>query len=438
MPKLPKGWVPGKGISKRPKAPSIDLLMNGVGKSSPGRRKGRKGQEPPRKGFAERLREKTPLEWAAVGLTLLIVVGIGHVTLADGQEASADPVVDGGQFTVEAWTPTSRPLVVIDLDEEPDAGHLAGTAMLPPPRAEKSRGDPGIERIDILPLVPLKDPAAEQLLRSAVDEGNGDRQEAIRSILRTEKESLPYLLAVFEFGKDHPRADPVLMEGLVEILAQISDPAAWAAVRIAASARMPEVRRVALMTIAGTGDPETIPLALKGLGDDDPGVRVRAEQILKDAGAAAHPELIKALQFTRWEDPLAISTMVGLLSGKPRREALRPLVELLRHQRAGVRRKVVRTLGTWGDGSPEVRGLAVDAVESALADGDPGVRSQAALALLSLGDEETLGALLAMLQDTDEGVRASARRALAGITGSKDVGGSHVAWKRHLEGRNEP
>lgn len=441
MPKLPKGWRPGEGVPRSKKTPTLAGRAKGSANPRGGwlrRGKGNGASDAPDGGLLQRIREKTPLEWVAVGLTIVLIARIGQVTLAETPRRAPEALTGRSAAQGSEHRKPSRTLVILDQPEESESADVERSAFEAPPRGTSEARASGVDWTDILPGVPFEDPSQAQLLRSATTPGDPQREEAYETLLSSGTRPLPYLLAVLEYGMNERGAEPALLETVVEIISGIPDPAAGAAVRVATRADQPEVRRMALVCLAERHDPELIPLAIQGLGDGDDGVRVLAVRILTRVGAEARPALVQALRYSRWENDPMITGLVGMFTGQPVLEAIRPLADLLAHKSPEVRIRVVQTLGTWTTPTGRERDQVIQTNRMALTDDDPRVRGQAALSMLSLADEEGIEDLVGLLRDEDDGVRKSARRALVGITGEETVGGSHIAWQKHLEERNEP
>ncbi|MCZ6602898.1 MAG: HEAT repeat domain-containing protein, partial [Planctomycetota bacterium] len=320
--------------------------------------------------------------------------------------------------------------VKISTDETPPVGF----AFMPPPRAAVSSEKPvEPDWVDILPLVKYQDPSQRELLEKSIKSIRG---EAWKKLTHSGSRPVPYLIAVLEFGLDHENSAPDQLVLVVSALAKISDRFAETAVLKAARSSRAEVREAALVALAEGRHPEAIPLAIEGLADDSIAIRMRSEQVLRDAGHMGREAVVEALRFSTWELDEAITRAVPLFSMQPISDAVPPLCNLLRHPSAAVRRSVIRTFSTWGEALPRDLEVVKDWVRSSLADDDATVRGQAALALLSLGDSEELAQLVDLLKDPEENVRKSAEQALVGMTGLEDLAGSHEAWTRYLEDKN--
>ena len=164
----------------------------------------------------------------------------------------------------------------------------------------------------------------------------------------------------------------------------------------------PSVRREAAKVVDEFDSADIADALLAALGDSDETVRNAAAHALADLKdtAAARP-LLDALQGS--DDPFVIVGILGALKPMRLAESGPPALELLRHADPGVRREAVSVLG-W---------LRVPAnlpvlMERAREDGDAEVR-RVAVSALSYGDPDSIGdALLAGLGDDNWQVRAEA------------------------------
>lgn len=345
-----------------------------------------------------------------------------------------------GEITSPVAGVPSRPLVpsllVTTVEQDVGGSLLSRSAFLPPPGARTARRDLSRRGIDFLHLVPDPDPATESLLRSAAAVDDPGRMEAWKHLRSAGPRAQQYLAAVLSDGLKHPGADAVLLETAMAILTNHPESLDSHLILQAALSGPPAVRQMALGTLAELGAPEAVPLAVQGLRDPSPEVRARATRVLRAAGEAARPALLRAIRHAGRLDEGMVEQMVALLEGPPGPGAYWPLADLLDHESPRVRKAAVRALASWkGTPSSQRRGLA-GLVRDVLLDVDPEVRGQAVLTLLAFGDQDDLGTLAEMLEDPDEGVRAAARRALVGLSGT-DVGGSYYAWQRYLESRDE-
>jgi len=145
-----------------------------------------------------------------------------------------------------------------------------------------------------------------------------------------------------------------------------------------------------------------VPALSARLGDRDKEVANQAARALAQIGAAAVPEVVKALA----EPSPAVRTRALLTLGTMGREAgaaVVPVSELLNHKDSKVRLVAGLVLGAMHE---EAR-PAAPRLELALRDPDPQVRLVAADALYQIGPD-AIGHIVAVVKDEDVGVRLNA------------------------------
>ncbi|WP_019594433.1 HEAT repeat domain-containing protein [Thioalkalivibrio sp. ALM2T] len=194
-----------------------------------------------------------------------------------------------------------------------------------------------------------------------------------------------------------------------------------------------EMRRVGVLALVDSAEPEAAGLLTQALKDPDPSVRREAAKVVDEfesadiadallaalgdsdeavRNAAAHAladlkdtdaaqPLLDALQGS--DDPFVIVGILGALKPMRLAESGEPALAFLQHTDAGVRREAVSVLG-WLRSPANLPVL----MERAREDVDPEVR-RVAVSALSYGDPDSIGgALLAGLQDENWQVRTEA------------------------------
>jgi HEAT repeat protein len=212
-------------------------------------------------------------------------------------------------------------------------------------------------------------------------------------------------------------------EKAMEVLWQMSDPAAVGPLVAALADSNEYVRKVAAETLGQIGDPAAIgPLVARladpNSADTDWDVREAAAWALGQIGEPAVGSLIAALAHPNSAVREVAAKALGQI-GDP--AAVGPLVAALADPNSAdmdwnVRKAAAWALGQIGDHA------AVRPLVAALADSEEYVRKAAAEALGQIGDPAAVGPLVAALADSNEYVREAAAEALGQIGDPAAVG----------------
>ncbi|KAF0243570.1 MAG: hypothetical protein FD180_3265 [Planctomycetota bacterium] len=192
----------------------------------------------------------------------------------------------------------------------------------------------------------------------------------------------------------------------------------------------------------------------------DAKVRVEAVRALKDYNTKDGMDFMVPLYLLE-PDPTVQQAWVDMIGGPVEGEGRKRLYEYCRTGKVETRVKIIRILGRGGyrdlmdllkdlthDGEPLVRRAAHESIASGkfgsmeavvragLTDMEPDVRAAAAKAVGSFRREESVPALIRLLEDPKEeaDVKTAVADALAEITGQK-FGPEADTWKTWLEGR---
>ncbi len=199
----------------------------------------------------------------------------------------------------------------------------------------------------------------------------------------------------------------------------------------------PGIRRVAVLHLVDSGEPEAAELLVLALKDPDPAVRQEAAKVVDEFDAediadalidalgdqdevvrngAAHaladlkdpavaPTLLQALQAST--DPFVTAAILRALKPLRVAEARQPALELLQHDDPQVRREAVGALG-WLREESNLQAL----MDRATADSDPDVRRAATSALLYASGKAVGPTLVRILGDAHWQVRAEAAQGI--------------------------
>lgn len=167
----------------------------------------------------------------------------------------------------------------------------------------------------------------------------------------------------------------------------------------------PQVRLTAVQALGKIAVPDTVPVLLHSLHDDDPAVRAMSAWALGNLGEDVLDQVGLELA-KRLDDPspavkLAAAQALGAVGGT--HAIVELLTERLAHGDVETRRAAVQAL-IWLEASP-----AYHALIKALGDADAHVRQGAVAALGEMVDPRSLSALRdRLLKDQDAGVRGEA------------------------------
>lgn len=214
-----------------------------------------------------------------------------------------------------------------------------------------------------------------------------------------------------EAGSDLPQPgtirddNPVVRREAVEALGDSKRQAAVAPLLEALRDDNPEVRRKAATGLGGFTGPAVIEALVQALRDADSRVQWAAGAALGVIGRPAVPALAEALGSGETAVRSGAARALGEIDDAAARQAL---ASAARMDRDGeVRREAVRALGN--------RGIAGDPLIQALADPDPAVQWEAAVALGRARREDSAAALIAALRDSEVGFRGRLADALVAI-----------------------
>lgn len=178
-------------------------------------------------------------------------------------------------------------------------------------------------------------------------------------------------------------------------------------------------------------------------GADAPAEEAQPEEAVPAGPSVAELEAMLSVDDGEWN-------LVGYEAQQLPHSAVGPLLELLEHDEARVRRRAVHCLGWVGDpraveplrgllADPDLRqdavlslaelgDAAIPALGEALASKDPETRRLAVRALSDIGSDATVGPLIEALADSYDAVAAGARAVLA-KKACQDLGPEPGPWK---------
>jgi HEAT repeat protein len=239
--------------------------------------------------------------------------------------------------------------------------------------------DEGVRQVAAGALGRLGPPAVPHLAALLGEPDEGLRILAVGVLARVGTPALEVLL-------DHHDASPRVRVAVLQALAPLPDPRAFAALRAGLQDPEPRVRQEILRALAGReADPHSIELLGQALTEREPLLLRSALESLDRLGKRANAAAPALLRLAREGLPEAQQEAVLVLvrvSSEPR-ELVRQLGELLAAPAPGVRRAALEQLRALG---PGVLGLHRDRLgKLALKDPDPGVRQAAVAALELLG-----------------------------------------------------
>lgn len=200
-------------------------------------------------------------------------------------------------------------------------------------------------------------------------------------------------------------------EGVAEALGELRDPAGVPMLIQMLGDEVPEVRRLAIVSLGKVGDARAV-VALVDVALQDPMFRFTASESVIRMGVGAVPALLDLLQ---GDDPGRTLEAVTILGRIKDRSAAEPVANLLNHKFATIRAQAAEALGQIG----EVK--SANALIRSLADTDAAVRAQAAAALHRLGEKRATKALVKLLDDVDMDVQIRAATALGDLGDEESV-----------------
>jgi HEAT repeat protein len=244
----------------------------------------------------------------------------------------------------------------------------------------------------------IGDPRAVKAVASLLkDERLGVRRNAALALSQMGEPAVEDLLQAAS------SSDPATREIILEALGRVQSTRAIERVVEALGDSSGPVRSSAVRALGETSSERAVQPLLAILRDETSTLRSQAAASLGRLGTVALPSLIGALRDSRPSVRSMAAEAIGEIGSK---EAVGPLVELIRSDTSGARGEAILALGKIGDPS------AVDAILSALKSGSPAVRKSAVTSLSKIRGPRSVDALVSALSDRNEEVRQLAATGL--------------------------
>lgn len=324
---------------------------------------------------------------------------------------------------VEPVNPTNPPLTSPEIKKRVDEQLK---------RIKEARGD---EKDRLAYDLPTLGDRADEYLADLIDRVDEELSGYVASGLQNRKDSRVVSILL---DKMKSKAERIRLS-VLNLLAGALEPEDAAALRPFLKDEVPNVRIAAISALEKLGDEESIEAIARMTGDSDASV-----------GRAAGVSLEKmAKKFDRWEDVISVlKDVVGTVSGPARAEVIEALgrsnnkevvdivLEYLDDTESSVRANVAKVCGELKSADsvePMIDLLAREEVKW--------VKTQICNAFDKIKDKRVIEPLIDLMErEDDDDLDEAAARALMHITGLKDKGHDHEAWREwynKIKGRAE-